>query len=93
MVISHALPAVFVLVGHGLPREKIDLASEMARQFFALSMEEKQRCIDNSAALNRGYLPPESETLAIPKENDGKRAPDLKEAFAVGRARPQCRPT
>jgi isopenicillin N synthase-like dioxygenase len=75
----------FVVVGHGVPREKIERASEMARQFYALPMEEKQRCTDNAAALNRGYFPPGSETLAIPKENDGKRAPDLKEAFAVGR--------
>jgi len=86
--IAYALEEVgfFVIVGHGVQDQKVASLVEAARTFFSQPMDVKEKYKPSgSSSINRGYFPPEAETLAVASENGGKRLPDLKEAFVVGR--------
>lgn len=72
----------FFLENHGVPAEVVERAFAAGRAFFALPEEAKMRCRATTQTKNRGWTPPEAETL------DPARQPkrgDLKEGFYVGR--------
>lgn len=86
--ISQALEEVgfFVIVGHGVQDDKVASLVDEARTFFGRPIDVKERSkAASESATNRGYFPHGAETLAVASENGGKRLPDLKEAFVVGR--------
>lgn len=71
-----------VLVGHGVGDDVRDAMSAVTRAFFDLPLEEKLK----STTLNggyRGYIPLSTEALA--KTLDKESAPDLFEAYTMGR--------
>lgn len=72
----------FFLENHGVPRELVERAFAAARAFFALPGEEKARCRASAATKNRGWTPPEAETLDPARQ---RTRGDLKEGFYVGR--------
>ncbi len=67
------------LKNHGIPQEAIAAAFEQSRQFFALSLQEKQKIAWSSEFSNRGYVAMERERL------DETKPGDLKEAFNLGK--------
>lgn len=75
-----------VVVGHGVAPELIAEMDSVSRAFFALSLEAKLqvRCVD--VATSRGYMPPQSRSLAasLAPDRGGQAPPDLVEFFAVG---------
>jgi isopenicillin N synthase-like dioxygenase len=75
----------FFLDGHGVPPEVIERAFSAAAAFFALSDADKQPCRASAATKNRGWTPPEAETLDPARQ---KARGDLKEGFYVGREIP-----
>jgi len=80
--VTDALESVgfMVVTGHGVPARRFADLAAVARQFFTQPIERKRAYISKGQVLNRGYIPPQGETL-----DAQKRAPDLKEAFVVGR--------
>ncbi len=67
---------------HGVPEAVIAQAWAMARAFFDLSPEEKERARAPYRGYPYGYLGPELEALA--KSRDVESPPDLKESFNGG---------
>jgi isopenicillin N synthase-like dioxygenase len=79
----------FAIVNHGVNITSIQNAWEASRDFFDLSLEEKQRSLsENTTEYPYGYE--HSENLAIGYNNDnGVSLPDLKETFAIGPRHPE----
>jgi isopenicillin N synthase-like dioxygenase len=69
----------FALDNHGIDPELTARAYEVARAFFALSLDAKTRCESPGSAGQRGYTPYGRERAK------DQTAPDLKEFFQVGR--------
>ena len=72
----------FQIVGHRLPRERIDTMLSASSEFFALPLEEKQRCTPPDPSINRGYAASGTEALSYSIGRDAP--PDLFEAFNLG---------
>lgn len=71
------------LVGHGVPPELSAAAFEDARDFYALPVEEKMRCVPPPGTMLRGYAPIATQKLARSRGED--TPPDLRENYGVGR--------
>lgn len=72
----------FQIVGHRLPRERIDALLAASDAFFALPLEVKQRTTPTDPSINRGYAGHGTESLSY---SLGREAPpDLFEAFNLG---------
>ncbi len=70
------------IVGHGIPQDAIDGLTAALDEFFALSIEDKERSCAPRPSINRGYTAPRSERLSY---SLGVASPDdLFEAFNVG---------
>jgi isopenicillin N synthase-like dioxygenase len=67
------------LTQHGIPQSAIDRAFEQSRQFFSLSLAEKEVIAWSDEFSNRGYVGLERERL------DETQPGDLKEAFNMGK--------
>lgn len=82
--LRHACETVgfFFLENHGVSQELIDRTFAAARAFFALPAAKKQHTRASAATKNRGWTPPEAETLDPAHQ---KTRGDLKEGFYVGR--------
>lgn len=72
----------FQVQEHGLAEEVIAEALEATDEFFALPLEEKQRCVPGVPEVDRGYAAPGSEGLTYSIGID--TPPDLFEAFNIG---------
>lgn len=69
----------FAVVGHGIPRDRVEAALGGARRFFALPETAKLAFRgDDMANTNRGYIPLGGERLSA------DLPPDIKEAFNIG---------
>src|SRR3954470_21846010 len=84
--VDHALrESGFLLVtGHGVPDDLRRRTRELAREFFALPEDVKQRYAVTVGG--RGWLPPGVEANGYAEGTE--TPPDLKESFAVGADRP-----
>jgi isopenicillin N synthase-like dioxygenase len=71
----------FVITGHGVPDDVIDNALTTSREFFARSIDEKNRFTTDRSY--RGYLAMNDTALAKTLGDDSP--PDLSESFNVGR--------
>jgi isopenicillin N synthase-like dioxygenase len=71
-----------VLVGHGVPLDLLERAHTVARTFFDLGVEAKQKYVGMPGGF-QGYRAVGSEALSY--SLDHETPPDLKEAFMVGR--------
>lgn len=78
----------FAIVNHGVNVTAIQNAWDASRDFFDLSLEEKQRSAsENSTKYPYGYE--HSESLAVGYNGNGVSLPDLKETFAIGPSHPE----
>src|SRR4051812_956326 len=66
------------LTSHGLPAPVLDGTFAASREFFALQLPTKEAVCWESAASNRGYIPPTGQSL------DEAKPWDLKEAYHAG---------
>lgn len=72
----------FQIVGHRLPRPRIDALLGASDAFFALPLENKKRATPDDPSINRGYAARGTEALSY---SMGRTAPpDLFEAFNIG---------
>ena len=71
----------FVVTGHSVPQTLIDDTLTVAREFFALPVEEKNRSSTDQSY--RGYQAMSATTLA--KTIGDESPPDLSESFNIGR--------
>ncbi|HEY0520605.1 MAG TPA: 2-oxoglutarate and iron-dependent oxygenase domain-containing protein, partial [Ilumatobacteraceae bacterium] len=72
----------FQIVGHRLPRERIDAMLAASTEFFALPADVKQRSTPLDPSINRGYAARGTEALSYSIGRDAP--PDLFEAFNIG---------
>jgi isopenicillin N synthase-like dioxygenase len=72
----------FQIVGHRLPRARIDAMLSASSEFFALPIDVKQRCTPSDPSINRGYAARGTEALSYSIGRDAP--PDLFEAFNIG---------
>jgi isopenicillin N synthase-like dioxygenase len=72
----------FQVVGHRLPRHRIDSLLRVSSAFFELPVEVKQRCTPADPSINRGYAARGTEALSYSIGRDAP--PDLFEAFNIG---------
>lgn len=72
----------FQVVGHRVPRERIDAMVAASDDFFALPLHVKQRCVPPDPSINRGYAAHGTEALSYSIGRDAP--PDLFEAFNLG---------
>ena len=72
----------FQIVGHRVPRERIDAMVAASSDFFALPLDVKQRCAPPDPSINRGYAARGTEALSYSIGRDAP--PDLFEAFNLG---------
>lgn len=72
----------FQIVGHRLPRARIDAMRAASSDFFALPLEVKRRCTPSDPSINRGYAASGTEALSYSIGRDAP--PDLFEAFNLG---------
>ncbi|HEX3089638.1 MAG TPA: 2-oxoglutarate and iron-dependent oxygenase domain-containing protein, partial [Ilumatobacteraceae bacterium] len=72
----------FQVVGHRLPRARIDAMLAASSDFFALPTELKQQCTPSDPSINRGYAAHGTEALSYSIGLDAP--PDLFEAFNLG---------
>lgn len=72
----------FQIVGHRLPRDRIDAMLAASSEFFALPIGVKQQCTPSDPSINRGYAARETEALSYSIGRDAP--PDLFEAFNIG---------
>lgn len=77
----------FLLPLSVIDREVADQAWDLAREFFALPTDEKQRVGFPEPGYPYGYSPMRFETLARSLDPDTDSGPDLKESFSAG---PDC---
>src|SRR6218665_2166209 len=68
----------FYIINYALPQSLMDGQIALARDFFALPLEEKLKVDARNSACTRGYEAPGLQTL-----DDGS-PPDLKEGFVIG---------
>lgn len=72
----------FALVGHGIADHQVADTQRTARAFFEQGAEPKVSVLRRPPEFNRGWIPPESESLGATL---GAAAPnDLKESFTMG---------
>jgi isopenicillin N synthase-like dioxygenase len=71
------------VLGHGIDDDVIAAMRSETESFFALPLDQKQRCVPSRPGLNRGYAALGSEALAYSLGLEPSR-PDLFEAFNVG---------
>lgn len=76
----------FYVVGHGIPSSETDEIYKTCKEFFSLSVEEKNRVSKANSSCNRGYEPLAAQTLEL------GAPPDQKEGFYVGVDIPQSDP-
>ena len=74
----------FVVVGHGVGAALVDETMDMARSFFRLPFEQKQKVAPPSFDDYRGFLGLDTTSLAATLGDD-ETPPDLCESFNVGR--------
>ena len=74
----------FIAVGHGVPSDLVNDVMDMARQFFRLPHEEKQKVAPPDFEDYRGFLGLDTISLAATLGDD-ETPPDLAESFNVGR--------
>ena len=74
----------FVAMGHGVPPALVDETMGMAREFFQLPYEEKQKVAPPNFEDYRGFLGLDTTSLAATLGDD-ETPPDLCESFNVGR--------
>ncbi len=72
----------FQIVGHRLPRERIDAMVSASTDFFAQPTDVKLRCTPPDPSINRGYAAHGTEALSYSIGRDAP--PDLFEAFNIG---------
>jgi isopenicillin N synthase-like dioxygenase len=72
----------FQIVGHRLPRARIDAMLSASTEFFALPLDVKQQCTPADPSINRGYAARGTEALSYSIGRDAP--PDLFEAFNIG---------
>ena len=72
----------FQIVGHRLPRGRIETMVTASTQFFALPLDVKQQCTPSDPSINRGYAARSTEALSYSIGRDAP--PDLFEAFNIG---------
>jgi isopenicillin N synthase-like dioxygenase len=72
----------FQVVGHRLPAERIAAMLAASDTFFALPLDDKQRCAPPDPSINRGYAAAGTEALSYSLGRDAP--PDLFEAFNIG---------
>lgn len=72
----------FQIIGHRLPKQRIDAMIEASSEFFALPMETKRLCAPADQSINRGYAARGTEALSYSIGLDAP--PDLFEAFNIG---------
>lgn len=68
----------FYISNHGVPQDVMDAQLDLAREFFALPMEDKLKIDASKSDCTRGY-----EALGLQTLDDGS-PPDLKEGFVIG---------
>ena len=68
----------FYIKNHGMPLERMEKHLELARTFFDLPAEEKDKVHIRHSPCTRGYEPAAAQTL------DEGSPPDLKEGFLIG---------
>ncbi|MFT7647712.1 MAG: isopenicillin N synthase-like dioxygenase [Candidatus Poriferisodalaceae bacterium] len=73
------------VVGHGVPEYLLEEMLDVSAQFFDLPLDVKAQFVDPVVANNRGYAAEGSEALAYSLSDEAVAAPDLFEAFNVGR--------
>lgn len=71
-----------VLIGHGVAYDVTNRVWEASRDFFDLSLEDKQKSRSRDPDCPRGYFPSESEALA--QSRGEVTPPDMKEMFSIG---------
>ena len=74
----------FNVTGHGVPTDLVEQVLDVGRRFFALPMEEKQLVAPPGPEHYRGYLGPDTTSLAATLGDDAS-PPDLAESFNVSR--------
>jgi isopenicillin N synthase-like dioxygenase len=72
----------FQIVGHRLPRARIEAMLAASSEFFALPIDVKRRCTPADPSINRGYAASGTEALSYSIGLDAP--PDLFEAFNIG---------
>ncbi len=72
----------FQVVGHSVPRERIDAMVAASSEFFELPLEAKKACTPQDPSINRGYAARGTEALSYSIGRDAP--PDLFEAFNIG---------
>jgi isopenicillin N synthase-like dioxygenase len=72
----------FQIVGHRLPRARIDAMVDASSRFFEQPTEIKQQCTPSDPSINRGYAARGTEALSYSIGRDAP--PDLFEAFNIG---------
>jgi len=73
----------FTITGHGVPDGVMDELRNLAKAFFALPLEEKQRAVHPMKRTPRGYIALGVEVLS--RGNAQATPPDLKEYYHSGR--------
>ena len=73
----------FTITGHGVPPALMDALRDTAKEFFALSLEEKLRAVHPVPGTPRGYIALGVEALS--RGNANATPPDLKEYYHFGR--------
>ena len=74
------------LINHRVPQSLLDEVLDVCERFFDLPIEVKRLYIDPVVANNRGYAQLGTEALAYSLSDEEVAAPDLFEAFNVGRS-------
>ena len=77
-----AATGFFVLTEHGIPNTVVTDAQEAARAFFNLMEWQKGEVVRTPPVFNRGWIPPQTESLGATLGTDAPR--DLKESFTLG---------
>ena len=68
----------FYIRNHGIPEQRMQQHLDLARRFFELPAQEKNKVHISKSPCNRGYEPAATQTL------DEGSPPDLKEGFLIG---------
>jgi isopenicillin N synthase-like dioxygenase len=72
-----------IIKGHGVPQLLISRMRDVSRQFFDLSIEEKQRFARPAMDVLRGYIGINQESLARSRDRNTEQT-DLNESFMIG---------
>ncbi|HHP7244519.1 MAG TPA: isopenicillin N synthase family dioxygenase [Elainellaceae cyanobacterium] len=74
----------FCITGHSVPQALIDEAFDIARQFFDLPLDEKQKVSVPPGAAYHGYTAI-ANSASLAKTLNGESPPDLREYFYMGK--------